>query len=1008
MGKFEDAEGTDKWEFLTVALERFGCYAKHPNPFDIIKRMTPGVGTTVAHYRILAKLGSGGMGVVYTAHDTLLNRTVALKFVTMVMSENLQEKYNLLHEARAASQLDHPNIGVVHEIGETSDGQMYIVMTFYEGEALKARIARANAAGAQSQDAVVGLPVAEALELALQIGRGLAHAHEHAIVHRDVKPANVVVTREGVAKIIDFGLARPNDATQTATVTGVSKGTPAYMSPEQATGRHVDAPSDVWSLGVVLYEMLTGKLPFRGPHQAAQIRSILEERPQPIRELRPDVPEDLERVVGRALEKEVARRFASAAEMVQALTGCQINLAAPAATRRRPRQRVLAACAAVVVLALVAAGSILARRSGKARWAREQALPEIARLAGDNKIMAAYQLAAEAERYIPSDPEMAKVWPDISFRLNLETVPPGARVEIQEYANPAGKWTNVGLSPIENVRAPKVYLRWRVFKPGFAALQGSLPQFGAKRMVDLVPDGAIPPDMVRVAGQRANYALVSQLGGLPPMSVETFLIDKYEVTNRQYKEFVDAGGYRRKEFWKYPFLKNGKPIPWEQAIELFRDSTGRTGPATWEAGRYPDGQQDYPVAGVSWYEAAAYAEFAGKSLPTVRHWYMAADPPSSPFVAPLSNFSRQGAAPVGKYLGLGSNGTYDMAGNVKEWCWNESTDGKYFLLGGGWNDPSYQYQAADARDPFDRAPMNGFRCVKYAATPPAVMLAPIARFFRDFNKEKPVADEEFRFLRSFYDYDRTPLNPKLEFANSGQNWREEKVTIDAAYGGERIPVFIFMPQGVTPPFQVVAFGPGLQVINLPSSAELSQMDVVGFLVKSGRAVVYPIYKGTYERRISGTGKTLIERRDLKVQMTKDLRRVIDYLETRPEFDLKKLGWLGTSWGSSDGAIWSTMEERIKAFVYTDGGLYFGQDLPEADPKNFLPRNHRPALMLNGRYDFTFPLESSQRPMFRLLGAPDKDKKLMLFESGHGVFLMRWADFVRESLAWFDQYLGRVP
>ena len=159
--------------------------------------------------------------------------------------------------------------------------------------------------------------------------------------------------------------------------------------------------------------------------------------------------------------------------------------------------------------------------------------------------------------------------------------------------------------------------------------------------------------------------------------------------------------------------------------------------------------------------------------------------------------------------------------------------------------------------------------------------------------------------------------------------------------------------------------------------------------------------------LPGTGKTLIERRELKVQMTKDLRRAIDYLETRPEFDLTRLGWLGTSWGSSDGAIWSTMEDRIKTAVFTDGGLWFGQDLPEADPKNFLPRNRRPVLMLNGRYDFTFPMETSQRPMFRLLGAPEKDKKMIMYDAGHGVFELRRSEVVREMLNWFDQYLGRV-
>jgi hypothetical protein len=331
-------------------------------------------------------------------------------------------------------------------------------------------------------------------------------------------------------------------------------------------------------------------------------------------------------------------------------------------------------------------------------------------------------------------------------------------------------------------------------------------------------------------------------------------------------------------------------------------------------------------------------------------------------------------------------------------------------LGGGWNDPEYQYQAADSRDGLDRSPMNGFRCVRYSATPAAATLAPIARFFRDFTKEKPVSDEEFRVLSAFYAYDKTELNPKVEIADdSGPAWREEKVTIDAAYGGERVPIRIFVPKGVAPPYQVVAYGPGLDVTNRDSSAELSGMPLVSFLVKSGRAVLYPIYKGTYERHLpfaERNGRTLIERRDLKVQMTKDLRRAIDYLETRREFDLSKLAWLGSSWGSSDGVIWSTMEPRVRAFVFAAGGLWFGQDLPEADPKNFIARNRRPVLMINGRYDYTFPLETSSRPMFGLFAALEKDKQMVVVDTGHDVSV-QWADFVRLVLSWLDHYLGRV-
>ena len=178
-----------------------------------------------------------------------------------------------------------------------------------------------------------------------------------------------------------------------------------------------------------------------------------------------------------------------------------------------------------------------------------------------------------------------------------------------------------------------------------------------------------------------------------------------------------------------------------------RDATGRPGPATWEGGRYPAGPENFPVAGVSWYEAAAYAEFAGKSLPTLYHWYMTAEPNAGLYLIPLSNFGTVGPAPVGKYRGVTSAGVFDMAGNVKEWCWNETDEGFRFSLGGAWNESSYLFTDADARRPFDRNSNNGFRCVRYTGPLAAELTAPKAWAFRDFTKEKPAPDSAFQIYR---------------------------------------------------------------------------------------------------------------------------------------------------------------------------------------------------------------------------------------------------------------------
>jgi serine/threonine protein kinase/Tol biopolymer transport system component len=257
------------------------------------------VGRTLAHYRILEYTGGGGMGVVYKAEDLRLARTVALKFLPPELTRDPEAKSRFLQEARSASVLDHPNICTIHEVGETDDGRLYLAMPYYDGETLRRRIERAP------------IPIDEAIDLAEQIARGLAKAHRGGIVHRDIKPANIMVTTDGVVKILDFGLAKLVGAAA-ITRTGSSVGTPAYMSPEQARGEDVDHRTDLWSFGIVLYEMVAGRRPFRGEHDQAVLYGILNEPPKPLTEVRSETPPELERIVEGLLTKSPADRYPTA------------------------------------------------------------------------------------------------------------------------------------------------------------------------------------------------------------------------------------------------------------------------------------------------------------------------------------------------------------------------------------------------------------------------------------------------------------------------------------------------------------------------------------------------------------------------------------------------------------------------------------------------------------------------------------------------------------------------
>lgn len=268
------------------------------------------VGQTIAHFRILEALGGGGMGVVYKARDLKLDRLVALKFLSAELSLDSAGKERFAREAKAASALDHPNICTIFEINETENGQMYIAMAYYEGETLKLAIDNCQ------------LTIDNSIDIALQIARGLAHAHRQGIIHRDLKPGNVMIASGGAVKILDFGLAKFAGSAP-VTGSGTVMGTAAYMSPEQLRGETADQRSDIWSFGVVLFEMLTGQNPFQAEYPQATFYRILNEEPPALRSLNSEVPPELEKIVNRALQKDPGQRYALVEEMLNELEAVQ-------------------------------------------------------------------------------------------------------------------------------------------------------------------------------------------------------------------------------------------------------------------------------------------------------------------------------------------------------------------------------------------------------------------------------------------------------------------------------------------------------------------------------------------------------------------------------------------------------------------------------------------------------------------------------------------------------------
>ena len=964
------------------------------------------IGKTISHYKILEKIGEGGMGKVYLAEDTKLDRKVAIKFLPEHLTKDRDNVERFEREAKAAAALNHPNIITIHEISKI-DSQIFIVMEFVDGDSLRTKIDEKN------------LTIEEVLNITKQICEGLSEAHKADIVHRDIKPENILINSRGGVKILDFGLAKLKGVSKLTKETS-TLGTIHYMSPEQLQGQEVNHRSDIWSLGVVIFEMLTGQFPFKGEYESAIMYSILNEKPNHIYSYRKDITQEFDQIINDALQKDRDSRYSSISDLNRDLNKYQsrfISSVDESEKQKRLLRRIKRPKLVITVIAVILLLSLIVlwfeNRREKIRWAKEEAIPEITRLfhgwqGGD--LSAAYNLACKAEKYIPNDSILIKLLSNVSWYTSIHTNPPNANVYRKLYTNYTDDWEFVGKTPIDNIRMPVAYFRWKIEKTGFETVTFTNIVVDTLYMA-LDKKGSIPNGMIRV--------LADSIGGIGKF--EDFFIDRYEVTNKQFKEFVDNGGYRKPEYWKHKFTKEGRVLTWEEAMTEFRDATGRPGPSTWQAGDYPDGQDDFPVCGVSWYEAAAYAEFTGKSLPSVFHWEIATgkyNGSHTQFLSQtirLSNFDGNGLAPVGSYQGISPYGAFDMAGNVREWCWNKAPDGR-FILGAAQNEVPYRYLERAQLSPFNRSSKNGFRCVKYLDIEKIseVAFKPVTtENFRNYSQEKPVADDVFQVYKNMYNYDSMNLDPVIEWTDdSSEDWIREKITFNAAYDDERMIAYLFLPKGIVKPFQTIVYFPGMGARMEIASKNLQYdirdfYDICDFIIKNGRALMYPVYFDTYERsdgmRTGGNRPYQVVQEMIK--QVKDFRRSIDYLETRSDIDTDRIAYYGLSWGGFMGIIISAVEERLKASIIYSGGLFKRwKPLPEIDPFNFAQRIKIPTLMLNGKYDYTFPMQISQSPLYQLLGTPEKDKFHKTYEADH--FIPK-NDLIEQVLSFLDKYLGPV-
>ncbi|MBI4657626.1 MAG: SUMF1/EgtB/PvdO family nonheme iron enzyme [Verrucomicrobia bacterium] len=388
------------------------------------------------------------------------------------------------------------------------------------------------------------------------------------------------------------------------------------------------------------------------------------------------------------------------------------------------------------------------------------------------------------------------------------------------------------------------------------------------------------------------------------------------------------------------------------------------------------------------------------------------------FIAPLSNFEGKGPAPVGTYQGMTCRGIYDMAGNVKEWCFNKTPEGGRIIAGGGWNETSCMF-GADEKPPFVRDASFGFRCMKLLSDDDVWKRAGASVRWRPpfvVGDQKPCSDEAFQIIRRLYDYNKSELQPTIEATEDvSVSTRRERVSFNAAYGNERMIAYLYLPRTSKPPFQTEVYFPAGIVFMLDSidKAPKSPKIIDQINTRSGRAFVVPVLRGAFERKIPPEKQGNTTESENGIMWAKDYRRTLDYLETRPkDFDMNKVAFVGASSGAWWGGILPAIEPRIKVAIMEGGGFWPNAGSfsfpaapypPEYSQVNFAPRIKIPILLQGGRYDTFFPVEENQKPFLKLFGTAEQDRQLKLYETAHALWSMN--EPIQDERAFLDQYFG---
>jgi eukaryotic-like serine/threonine-protein kinase len=629
-------------------------------------------------------------------------------------------------------------------------------------------------------------------------------------------------------------------------------------------------------------------------------------------------------------------------------------------------------------------------------------------------------------RQIPAEPQVTRLMSELTDELWVSTTPPGAEVYLRRLGSSTEE--RIGMTPIEHFTLARGEFIISIRKPGYvdfertlsSTLQRRSPRIRAPWVIKLDQklhrSGSVPEGMVPVPGGEYNLRVNSRLTDAT-VNLGNYFMDRYEVSNRAFKTFVDAGGYAKREFWE-PHFFDAHVKPGGSAN--LKDKTGLLAPRAWVGGTFPPGRENYPVTGVTWYEASAYCRSRGKNLPTIFQWEKAARVRAqSPFgivvpwgflnasdIALRANFEAAAPAAVDSFeFGMSPFGAYNMAGNVEEWIRN-SYDGGFGAAGGAWTDPPYRFAAFGPRPALHSAETLGFRCVVAADPGPGDEGGMSFATNQRVQRYLVSTEAEFKNLKAHYTYEKTPLNAVIVGVHEMDQWRREQIDF-TGHGGERVTGFLYLPKSTAPPYQVIHYlGASGWWLGIPVTDTVESTPRMGPYIRSGRAIFMVVLKGFAGRSpgmYAGLQQGSAEHREMMESWTVDMQRGVDYLETRSDLDIGKIAfWNDSSYNYA--SVIAAVEKRYAAVILVSPGgdlEFFGRLPAPVNPLRFAPHIRGPKLMVSGLYDDLTPRQLAVEPFFELLREP---KKLASFEGGH---IPPPEIAVPLINPWLDQTLGPV-